>query len=91
MAGPNGTTVRVEIIEIMGSGVCSAGLKVGQSWVVSDDFCPEGICAWAFQAMMPFISALRFGGRFPWSGERTARVCCPDADNPVVFRVTAEA
>ena len=91
MAGPNGTTVRIEIVEIMGSGECPSGFKVGHTWEVADGLCPQGMCAWAFNAILPFIATLRFGGRFPWRDEPMARVCCPDANNPVVYEITAAA
>ena len=91
MADKKDTPVRVEIVEIMGSGKCPSGFKVGRTWTVSDGLCPDGMCAWAFNAILPFITTLRFNGRFPWSEEPKARVCCPDADNPVVFHLTPES
>jgi len=84
------TEIRVEIIEIMGSGKCPSGFQIGRSWVISDGICPEGMCAWAFNSILPFITTLRFNGRFPWREEPMARVCCPDADNPVVFQVSSD-
>jgi hypothetical protein len=48
------------------------------------------MCAWAFNAILPFITTIRFDGRFPWREEPLARVCCPDAENPVVFQLTPE-
>jgi uncharacterized repeat protein (TIGR04076 family) len=86
-----GTAVRVEIMEIMGCGKCPSGFEVGRTWIVSDGLCPEGMCAWAFNAILPSITTLRFDGRFPWREEPLARVCCPDADNPVVFQLTPES
>jgi uncharacterized repeat protein (TIGR04076 family) len=91
MAEPLGTKVRVEIVEIMGGGTCPSGLEVGRMWEIGDGLCPQGMCAWAFNAILPFVATLRFNGRFPWRDEPTVRVCCPDADNPVVFRLTAES
>ena len=91
MADKIGTAVRIEIIEIMGSGECPSGFEIGHTWVVSDGLCPEGMCAWAFNAILPFITTLRFDGRFPWCEEPLARACCPDAENPVVFQLTPES
>jgi len=84
------TEIQVEIIEIMGSGKCPSGFQVGRSRVISDGICPEGMCAWAFNSILPFITTLRFNGRFPWREKPMARVCCPDADNPVVFQVSSD-
>ncbi|MBA4378819.1 MAG: TIGR04076 family protein [Gemmatimonas sp.] len=83
--------MRVEVIGIMGAGTCSSGLhEVGQSWVVDDAVVPQGMCGYAYNAINPFIMALRCGGRFPWKDEPVATVCCPDADNPVVFRLSLD-
>ena len=90
MADKKETPVRVEIFDIMGSGKCPSGLEIGRTWTVSNGMCPVGMCAWAFNAILPFITTLRFNGSFPWSEEPIAKVCCPDADNPVVFHVTPE-
>jgi uncharacterized repeat protein (TIGR04076 family) len=90
MSEPYGTPVRIEVVEIMGTGRCAGDLHdVGDVWIVRDAVVPEGMCSWAYNAIEPFVSALRCGGRFPWSDETVARACCPDADNPVVFRVSA--
>jgi uncharacterized repeat protein (TIGR04076 family) len=90
MADSEGKRVRVEIVDIMGSGECPSGFEVGRSWVVADSVVPEGMCAWAYNAISPFITALRCDGRFPWRDDPVARVCCPDADNPVVFLLSIE-
>lgn len=90
MSNPNGNRVRAEIIGIMGKGECPSGFEVGRNWVITDGLCPNGMCAWAYNALMPFITTLRFNGRFPWREEPMARLCCPDADNPVVFKLSIE-
>lgn len=87
MAEPDGRRVHIEIVDIMGGGECPSGLEVGQVWDVADATVPQGMCGWAWNAMLPFIATLRFDGRFPWRDEPWARLCCPDADNAVVFRV----
>jgi uncharacterized repeat protein (TIGR04076 family) len=91
VAHSNGERVKVEVIKIMGTGECSSGLhKAGQTWVISDAVVPQGMCSYAYSAINPFITVLRFGGRFPWKDDPVATVCCPDADNPVVFRLSLE-
>lgn len=82
--------VRVEVVEIMGGGKCPSEYEVGRVWTITDHMCPLGMCAYAFNSITPFITMLQYGGQFPWSDRPTAKVCCPDADNPVVFRLTAE-
>jgi uncharacterized repeat protein (TIGR04076 family) len=88
MSNPSGDPVRVEITEILAGGVCPLELKAGQVWEVRDGFLPEGMCAAAWNSIQPYVIALRYGGTMPWSGERLIDVCCPDAANPVVFRLT---
>jgi len=71
-------------------GVCSAGHKVGDEFVVSDLTC-KGMCAWAFYSLFPFASVLMYGGKFPWEGDpNKCTVACPDGANPVVFQLTRE-
>ncbi len=83
----HGRPVRIEIEEILIGGCCPIGLSTGDTWVVDSAVVPEGMCSWAFAAMHPFLSVLRFGGRLPWEVGEGTRVCCPDSANPVVFRL----
>ena len=85
-----GQLVTIEIVEIQGAGECSIGHAVGDAWVVDSALVPEGICGWAYAAMLPFLQPLRFGGSFPWEAAGEALVCCPDPANPVVFRLRVE-
>ena len=88
MTERTGIPVRIEIEKILERGECPMGLEVGRTWLIADGNLPDGICSSAWNSIMPFVNALRFGGTFPWSGKREIRLTCPDADNPVVFRVT---
>lgn len=88
MTGPAGDAVELKIIEILGNGECPLDLKVGQAWEIRDGFVPHGMCAAAWNSIQPYVVALRYGGAMPWSGERLMDACCPDAANPVVFRLT---
>jgi uncharacterized repeat protein (TIGR04076 family) len=83
-----GQPVRIEIVRILERGECPMGHEVGQVWVVSDGHLPDGMCGSAWHSIQPFVTSVRFGGTFPWSGEREIELSCPDAANPVVFRVS---
>ncbi len=83
-----GKKVRIEIVEILKTGKCPLGLKVGDSWEIKDAHLPQGMCSWAFNSLYPFLTTLRFGGSFPWESKGEVRVCCPDPHNPVVFKLT---
>lgn len=68
-------------------GTCAAGHKVGDQFSIGDKT-PPRMCSWAFYAMFPLATVLRFGGSFPWeeSSNRTT-VACPDPENPVTFEL----
>ena len=61
--------------------------KVGDEWVVGDRT-PEGICIYAFDSLLPFITPLMFGGAFPWEKDPdVTTAACPDGQNPVLFEI----
>lgn len=77
--------VRAKVISQKGS--CEAGHKVGDQWLVGEKT-PEGLCTFAFSALLPCITPLMFGGSFPWEkNPDVTTVACPDAQNPVVFEL----
>ena len=90
MADPCGSRIRVEIVEIQGSGTCPLGLEVGRAWEIADGLLPEGMCGSAYHSLFPYVTALRFGASFPWEDEGEASIACPDPANPVVFKMTVE-
>jgi len=68
-------------------GTCSAGHKVGDEFIIGE-VTPDGMCGWAYCALYPFSSVLRFGGCFPWESDPdTSIVACPDGGNPVLFEL----
>ena len=68
-------------------GICSAGHKVGDEFIISEKT-PADMCSWAFYALYPFSTVLRFGASFPWERDSfTSIVACPDPENPVVFEL----
>jgi len=80
--------VIITVKEIQGRGICSYGIKPGDCWTITSEETPPKFCAWALQAIFPFLTVLRFGGEFPWEEDKdTAVVCCPDPHNPVVFEL----
>lgn len=68
-------------------GICSASHCVGDEFVIGQNT-PQGLCSWAFCALLPFATVLQFGCSFPWEAEEgTSLVACPDPENPVVFEL----
>ena len=83
-------TVKARVMRIMGSGTCPMALEVGDQFELGATT-PDGMCSSAYNAMLPFATVLRFGGRFPWQESDTVEICCPDPSNPVVFELQAPA
>ena len=78
---------QVEIKVVSQKGECVLGHKVGDTWTM-ESTTPAGLCASAFNSFFPDLRVLRFGGALPWEEDKdTATVACPDALNPVVFRI----
>ncbi|MBI5152805.1 TIGR04076 family protein [Candidatus Peregrinibacteria bacterium] len=78
--------LKITVVEVRGGGKCEKGLKVGDTLMYSED--KIDFCAWAHNAMFPFISAMRYGAKFPWEpNSETAYVSCPDPHNTVVFKI----
>ena len=83
---PQGRPIQIRVIEIRGRGTCPLGLSVGD--LFRSDRQVGAVCHWAGYTLLPWTTALRFGGDVPWEVELgLARVCCPDPDNVVVFEV----
>jgi uncharacterized repeat protein (TIGR04076 family) len=87
-----GKRVLVRVVNVRGPdgpGTCSYGHVTGDEWELGE-CCPAGMCVWAFNALFPFATVLRFGGSLPWEEHPgKARVSCPDPDNTVVFELRA--
>ncbi|UCG91997.1 MAG: TIGR04076 family protein [candidate division WOR-3 bacterium] len=68
-------TIKITII----NGVCQGDHHtVGQEFIV-EHTTPAGMCLGAWNASAPYVSALRFGGNFPWEKEEgVATIHCPD-------------
>lgn len=78
--------IEVKVTTILEKGVCPFGYKSGDTFTF-DEKTPPGICNWAYLAILPFATALLFGGNIPWEEKGLCRVCCPDPGNPVVFEI----
>jgi uncharacterized repeat protein (TIGR04076 family) len=78
--------VDITVKEIWGKGECPLGHKVGEVFHIGDG----KLCHWAAHTIMPFATALRFGGLVPWRETKNDEIdiSCPDPDNVVVFSLT---
>ena len=83
------TKIEIEVSHILGAGTCPLGHEAGERYLLPDD---QGrICLLALHALFPYFRTLQFGGDFPWELAQgragTARACCTDCVNPVVFEM----
>jgi len=83
----SGKTHDVEITLVSQKRKCHRGHRVGDRWLVQGTT-PGGICLGAFSSLLPYVTALRYGGSFHWeeaAGEGT--FCCPDPEVVSTFRL----
>ncbi len=66
---------------------CHNGHKVGDSFIAGR-LTPGGLCMGAFCSLIPYITALRFGGSFPWEKQKgQGTFCCPDPEVLNIFHL----
>jgi len=60
-------------------GKCQGGFHQVGDVITIERGTPEGMCMGAFGAILPYLTALRFGADFPWEAEKGCAVIhCPD-------------
>ena len=80
------TDVKVRVVFV--KGICNAGHRVGQEWIVSRHT-PAGICATAFHAIFHNLYFLLRGGRRETRvGSGVIMSPCSDAWNQVIFELS---
>ena len=80
------TDVKVKVVFV--KGICNAGHKVGQEWVIRRHT-PRGLCVSAFHSIFHSLYFLLRGGKLetvPGSG--VIRSACPDAWSQVIFELS---
>jgi len=81
----------VSVKVVSQKGICMAGYKVGDEWLVKgreDGWKSPPICIFALGSLMPSIQLLMYGGSFPWERDQNVIVgTCPDVNNPVLFEL----
>jgi uncharacterized repeat protein (TIGR04076 family) len=78
----------IEVTVINQKGKCAFGHKVGDKIIFDGKSVKGDICYSALTVLLPKIYAMRYGVEFPWSQNKdVVSNACPDADNPVVFKI----
>jgi uncharacterized repeat protein (TIGR04076 family) len=69
------------------SGKCGEGIhKAGQVFIVKDTT-PKGVYLGVWNTIAPYLTALGYGGNFPWEKEKgTITVSCPGAKVGIELR-----
>ncbi len=86
---PEQQKVTIEIVDILLTGKCNYGHKIGDKF----DYPSEKgkICTAALHSLYPYALSIQIGGSFHWEEDPDSiTVCCPDYKNPVVFKITRE-
>lgn len=84
--------VRINLVNKLQDGNCSAGHKVGDEWVFNEST-PQDICPAAYQNIFRSALVLRYGGQFRWQSDPDVlMVKCPDpsVENRFEIRRTPE-
>lgn len=77
--------IRLTVVDRKGPMGCHRGHKPGDAF----DYDTERgqVCPMALHAAFPYIDILRYGGTIPAGRDGDIRVCCPDADVMLHFRI----
>jgi len=78
----------VEVTVNSQKGTCSFGHRIGDKIVFNGKSVRGTICYSALMVLLPKVYAMRYGAEFPWAEDKdTIFNACPDAENPVVFKI----
>ena len=79
--------ILIEVVDILESGKCPENHQIGDKFSFPED--TAKLCPHALNTLFPYILALQSGGSFPWEEDPDIiTLCCPDYNNPVVFKLT---
>ena len=60
-------------------GTCQGGIHTPDQVYLVDETTPQGMCLSAWDAVSPYVTALLYGGNFPWERKKGyALIHCPD-------------
>ncbi len=78
--------VRIEVVDILGTGKCSMEQKVGNTYIFPDE--KGKMCVTSLHSLYPFIVGLQSGGTYSGQ-ENTDEIMlgCPDFKHQVVYRM----
>ena len=81
--------IKIEVIDILGSGNCSMEQKAGDTYTYPED--RGKICPSSFLVLYPWILVMQSGGSFSFfDKDDSVTVGCPDYAHQVVYKITRE-
>ena len=82
--------VRIEVIDILGTGECSMGQKVGEVYSYPED--RGKMCPSSFHSLIPWIMVMQSGGTYSFFKDdgNSMTLGCPDYKHQVVYKITRE-
>ena len=80
--------VKIEVIDILGTGNCSMNQKVGDTFNYPED--RGKMCPSSFYTLYPWIMVMLSGGSFGGEGDGTDFMTsgCPDYRHQVVYKIS---
>lgn len=88
MTRPSDKIPNVKVTVKSIKGKCSLGHQVGDEYIFEGGLAPGGLCTEGMLTVIPAARTLMFGGTHFWEKDKDAiSVCCPDAENLVVFEI----
>lgn len=78
----------IEVIVKSVKGKCINSHKVGDKIVFGEKDIKGSICIHALYSLLPKVFAMMYGAEFHWLSDGDPPThACPDAENPVVFKL----
>ncbi|MHA2187567.1 MAG: TIGR04076 family protein [Candidatus Thorarchaeota archaeon] len=82
--------LKIEVIDILGTGNCSMKKKVGAVYKYPED--RGKLCPSSFHIMFPWILVMQSGGHYGFFDDdgNSVTLGCSDYDHQVVYKITRE-
>ena len=82
--------ITIEIVEILGTGECSMGQKVGTVYNYPED--RGKLCPSSFHSLYPWLMVMQSGGSYSFFKDdgNSMTLGCPDYKHQVVYKISRE-
>ncbi|MFW9919097.1 MAG: TIGR04076 family protein [Candidatus Thorarchaeota archaeon] len=80
------TIITIEVLDILGTGKCSIGQKIGTIYKYPED--RGKLCPSSYHILYPWILVLQSGGKFSFMEDDSITLGCSDYHHQVVYKIT---